>query len=74
MARKLKASMMRDPVASEKAAGAEHLKILIFGGTGFVGINIAAALLARGHGVTLFDRAALPRAAHAGFRRLRRVC
>lgn len=43
------------------------MKILIFGGTGFVGINIAAALLARGHGVTLFDRAALPRAAHQAF-------
>jgi UDP-glucose 4-epimerase len=35
------------------------LKILIFGGTGFVGLNIAAALLARGHGVTLFDRMGL---------------
>jgi UDP-glucose 4-epimerase len=34
--------------------------ILIFGGTGFVGLNIAAALLARGHIVTLFDRAVLP--------------
>jgi len=43
------------------------LKILIFGGTGFVGINIAAALLARGHGVTLFDRADLPRAARQVF-------
>lgn len=39
------------------------MKILIFGGTGFVGINIANALLARRHSVTLFDRAALPRAA-----------
>jgi UDP-glucose 4-epimerase len=39
------------------------LKILIFGGTGFVGINIAGALLARRHSVTVFDRAALPRAA-----------
>jgi UDP-glucose 4-epimerase len=39
------------------------LRILIFGGTGFVGINIAAALLSRGHGVTLFDRSPLPRAA-----------
>jgi UDP-glucose 4-epimerase len=37
------------------------LKILIFGGTGFVGINIAAALLARGHRVTLFDRIWLAR-------------
>jgi UDP-glucose 4-epimerase len=43
------------------------LKILIFGGTGFVGINIAAALLARGHSVTLFDRAALPHAAIQAF-------
>src|SRR4051812_41087341 len=36
------------------------MKILVFGGTGFVGLNIAAALLARGHAVTLFDRAGLP--------------
>jgi UDP-glucose 4-epimerase len=41
--------------------------ILIFGGTGFVGINLASALLARGHGVTLFDRGALPPAAAAAF-------
>jgi UDP-glucose 4-epimerase len=49
------------------------LKILIFGGTGFVGINIAAALLARRHNVTMFDRVALPRAAleaFAGYRDL----
>jgi len=39
------------------------MRILIFGGTGFVGLNIAAALLARGHAVTLFDRAGLPPAA-----------
>jgi UDP-glucose 4-epimerase len=43
------------------------LNILIFGGTGFVGINIASALLARGHAVTLFDRGALPRAAVQAF-------
>jgi UDP-glucose 4-epimerase len=43
------------------------LNILIFGGTGFVGINIASALLARGHAVTLFDRGALPRAAGQAF-------
>lgn len=43
------------------------MKILIFGGTGFVGINIAAALLARGYRVTLFDRAALPGAARQVF-------
>ena len=43
------------------------MKVLIFGGTGFVGINIASALLARGHGVTLFDCGALPRAAVEAF-------
>jgi UDP-glucose 4-epimerase len=43
------------------------LNILIFGGTGFVGINIASALLARRHTVTLFDRGALPRAAGQAF-------
>jgi UDP-glucose 4-epimerase len=43
------------------------LNILIFGGTGFVGINIASALLVRGHGVTLFDRGPLPRAATQAF-------
>ena len=43
------------------------MRILIFGGTGFVGINIAAVLLARGHHVTLFDRSPLPRAAMQAF-------
>ena len=43
------------------------LKVLIFGGTGFVGINTAGALLARGHSVTLFDRAPLPRGARDVF-------
>ena len=36
------------------------MRILVFGGTGFVGLNIASALLSRGHAVTLFDRAGLP--------------
>lgn len=36
------------------------MKIAIFGGTGFVGLNLAEALLARGHDVTLYDRAELP--------------
>jgi UDP-glucose 4-epimerase len=40
---------------------------LIFGGTGFVGLNIAAALLVRGHGVTLFDRMGLPPVAQQVF-------
>ena len=43
------------------------MKILIFGGTGFVGINIASALLERRHTVTLFDRGALPGAAVHAF-------
>jgi UDP-glucose 4-epimerase len=45
------------------------MRILLFGGTGFVGLNIAAALLARGHAVTLFDRAGLPAAAEKDFAR-----
>jgi UDP-glucose 4-epimerase len=45
------------------------MKVIIFGGTGFVGLNIAAALLARGHTVTLFDRAGLPPAAKESFAR-----
>jgi UDP-glucose 4-epimerase len=43
------------------------MRVLIFGGTGFVGLNIAAALLGRGHAVTLFDRAKLPAAAQQDF-------
>ena len=45
------------------------MNILVFGGAGFVGINIVSALLARGHAVTLFDRIALPRAAQQAFAR-----
>jgi UDP-glucose 4-epimerase len=52
-------------VVFRKRHEAEYLKILVFGGTGFVGINIA--LLARGHSVTLFDRTALLRAAKQVF-------
>ncbi|SHJ55293.1 UDP-glucose 4-epimerase [Bradyrhizobium lablabi] len=43
------------------------MRVLIFGGTGFVGLNIATALLARDHAVTLFDRAGLPSAAKKEF-------
>src|SRR5207245_2115381 len=43
------------------------MRILVFGGTGFVGLNIAAALLARGHVVTLFDRTGLPPGANKEF-------
>ncbi|WP_371420607.1 NAD-dependent epimerase/dehydratase family protein [Tardiphaga sp.] len=43
------------------------MKILVFGGTGFVGLNIAEALLEHGHTVALFDRAGLPPAAQRAF-------
>jgi UDP-glucose 4-epimerase len=43
------------------------MRILVFGGTGFVGLNIAEVLLSRGHTVTLFDRAGLPAAAAKDF-------
>jgi UDP-glucose 4-epimerase len=43
------------------------MRILVFGGTGFVGLNIAATLLARGYIVTLFDRASLPPSAAKEF-------
>lgn len=43
------------------------MRILVFGGTGFVGLNIAAVLLARGYAVTLFDRTGLPPAAKKEF-------
>ena len=43
------------------------MNVLVFGGTGFVGLNIADALLARGHAVTLFDRAGLPAAAQRAY-------
>src|SRR5512133_2478175 len=43
------------------------MRILVFGGAGFVGLNIAAALLAHDHAVTLFDRAGLPPEARKDF-------
>ncbi|MGJ4951958.1 NAD-dependent epimerase/dehydratase family protein [Bradyrhizobium sp. HKCCYLS20291] len=43
------------------------MHVLIFGGAGFVGLNIAQALLERGHSVTVFDAAALPNAAQRVF-------
>jgi UDP-glucose 4-epimerase len=43
------------------------MHVLIFGGGGFVGLNIAQALLERGHAVTLFDRAELPPVAQRAF-------
>ncbi|WP_027548952.1 NAD(P)-dependent oxidoreductase [Bradyrhizobium sp. WSM2254] len=43
------------------------MKIVIFGGTGFVGLNLAEVLLARGHDVTLYDRKQLPPGAERSF-------
>jgi UDP-glucose 4-epimerase len=45
------------------------MKILVFGGAGFVGLNITEVLLAHGHAVTVFDRTALPDAAQHAFAR-----
>jgi UDP-glucose 4-epimerase len=43
------------------------MHVLIFGGAGFVGLNIAQGLLERGHAVTIFDAADLPKAAQRAF-------
>ena len=43
------------------------MKVLVFGGAGFVGLNIAGALLACDHAVTVFDRAGLPSGAAREF-------
>src|SRR5690242_8069643 len=36
--------------------GAETMKIIVFGGSGFLGSHVADALTAAGHQVTIFDR------------------
>jgi UDP-glucose 4-epimerase len=46
------------------------MKVLIFGGAGFVGLGIAEALLARGDDVTLFDRRRPPASAERAFAEL----
>lgn len=46
------------------------MSVLIFGGAGFVGLNLAEALLAAGRSVVTFDRADLPAAAGRVFARL----
>ncbi|MDP3256639.1 MAG: NAD(P)-dependent oxidoreductase [Bosea sp. (in: a-proteobacteria)] len=43
------------------------MRTLIFGGAGFVGLNIAEALLRAGHDVAAFDRSAMPEAALRSF-------
>jgi UDP-glucose 4-epimerase len=43
------------------------VRVLIFGGAGFVGLNIAAAMLRAGHDVVVFDRAPVPGAAERAF-------
>lgn len=44
------------------------MNILVFGGCGFVGLNIAATALTAGHHVTLFDRSPVPLGAAGFFR------
>src|SRR5215813_5583074 len=39
-----------------EAASPPRLKVLILGGTGFIGPHMVEAMLARGHTVTLFNR------------------
>ena len=46
------------------------MRTLIFGGVGFVGLNIADRLLSEGESVVLFDRLPLPDAAVAAFAQL----
>ena len=41
--------------------------MLVFGGAGFVGLNLAEALLAAGRSVTIFDRSPVPEAARRAF-------
>lgn len=43
------------------------MTVLIFGGSGFVGLNVAAAMLRAGHDVVLFDRMPTPEAARRAF-------
>ncbi len=43
------------------------MRVLVFGGAGFVGLGIAEALLARGDDVTLLDRRPPPQAARTAF-------
>jgi len=47
-----------------------HLAILIIGGAGFIGLNLAEQLLAAGRAVTILDRAPPPRSARDAFARL----
>ena len=48
------------------------MRTLIFGGAGFVGLNIAEALLRAGHAVTAFDRSPIPKAALQALQQMRR--
>ncbi len=44
------------------------MKTVVFGGAGFVGLNITEALLKRGRDVVVFDRADIPAAARDAFK------
>jgi UDP-glucose 4-epimerase len=57
-------------VCVTKQRKGRFLRVLIFGGVGFVGLNIAEAMLAKGDDVIVFDRMALPADIGKAFSRL----
>lgn len=64
--------MSARPAAAQEArtagtAEGRPLRALVFGGAGFVGLNVAQHLLGAGDEVLLFDRNAVPEAAQAAF-------
>jgi 2'-hydroxyisoflavone reductase len=50
------ATALAAPVTPRAAAAAKPLRILVLGGTSFIGPHFVLAALARGHAVTLFNR------------------
>jgi len=60
---RLRSSLHADPRQSRHGADLRtRVTVLIFGGAGFVGLNIAEALLAPDRAVMIFDLSAPPRA------------
>jgi nucleoside-diphosphate-sugar epimerase len=50
------------------------MNVIIFGGSGFVGLNVAWAMLDRGHAVTMFDHAEMAASARHAFARAKFDC